>query len=318
MKKIVIALILALVMCFSCVSAFAADAWTVTCPWAPSGVAAMVNQKAAALSTTYSDDIILVATAEKGDAATLNSWSTRVKTGDKEMIFGNEGLFAITPILDPERENFTYEDFIYVENLYSAIFVLSANASNGITDIPSLKAYLEEGNEISVATNGATSPEAFLAAAMIGSMGFGDKLYIIPYESAAEAAQAAIRGETDLAISHQSQILEAWQQGGVNVIAAFDGEDIQQGPFKGVEGVGKYGYPYFRNRCLIFAKAGTDEAEIAALKALYKDILTDKEMVEWMNETMLIEADLLTEEDVLAHFENVRNIVNEYYDLVAE
>ena len=40
--------------------------WTVTCPWAPSGVAAMVSQKAASLSNTYSDKIILVADAVKG------------------------------------------------------------------------------------------------------------------------------------------------------------------------------------------------------------------------------------------------------------
>ena len=55
MKKIV-SLVLALMLCLSCVSALAAEAWTVTCPWAPSGVAAMVNQKAASLSTTYSQD----------------------------------------------------------------------------------------------------------------------------------------------------------------------------------------------------------------------------------------------------------------------
>ncbi len=37
-------------------------------------VAAMVSQKAASLSNTYSDKIILVADAVKGDAATVNSW----------------------------------------------------------------------------------------------------------------------------------------------------------------------------------------------------------------------------------------------------
>ena len=53
--------------------------WTVTCPWAPSGVAAMVSQKAASLSNTYSDKIILVADAVKGDAATVNSWVLKRK-----------------------------------------------------------------------------------------------------------------------------------------------------------------------------------------------------------------------------------------------
>ena len=315
MKKLV-SLVLALMLCLSCVSALAAEAWTVTCPWAPSGVAAMVNQKAA--STTYSQDYVLVANAEKGDTATINSWLTKYTEADPQMCFIGEGMFGITAILDPERMNFTYDDFEYVENLYSSIFVASARKELGITSIDALKAYLEEGNQIMVGTNGATGSEAFLAAALIGAMGYGDQFYLIPYESAAEAAQAVARGEVDIAVSHQSQILETWQQGGVDVFAAFDGEPIAQGPFKGVEGVGQYGYPYFRNRCFIFAKAGADEQKIADLKALYAQILTDEEMVDWLNNTMLLEADMMTEEEVIAHIDNVKNIVEEYYDLVAE
>ena len=237
---------------------------------------------------------------------------------DPQMCFIGEGMFGITAILDPERMNFTYDDFEYVENLYSSIFVASARKELGITSIDALKAYLEEGNQIMVGTNGATGSEAFLAAALIGAMGYGDQFYLIPYESAAEAAQAVARGEVDIAVSHQSQILETWQQGGVDVFAAFDGEPIAQGPFKGVEGVGQYGYPYFRNRCFIFAKAGADEQKIADLKALYAQILTDEEMVDWLNNTMLLEADMMTEEEVIAHIDNVKNIVEEYYDLVAE
>ena len=79
-----------------------------------------------------------------------------------------------------------------------------------------------------------------------------------------------------------------------------------------------FGYPYFRNRCFIFAKAGADEKKIADIKALYAQILADAEMVDWLNNTMLLEADVMTEEATLAHIENVKNIVNEYYDLVAE
>ena len=76
-------------------------------------------------------------------------------------------------------------------------------------------------------------------------MGYGDKLKITPYSSAAEAAQAVARGETNFAVSHQSQILETYQQGGVTIVCAFDGEDITDGDFAGVEGVGKYGYKRF-------------------------------------------------------------------------
>ena len=249
------------------------ETWTVTCPWAPSGVASMVSQKAASLSNTYSDKIVLVADAVKGDAATVNSWVAETKANDSELVFAGEGLFSITSILDPAKMQFSYDDFEFVENLYSSVFVMSADAKLGITSIDELKSYMDQGNQISIATNGATGSEAFLAAALFGSMGYGDQIKIVAYSSAAEAAQAVAKGETNFAVSHQSQILETYQQNGVSIICAFDGEDIADGPFAGVEGVGKYGYPYFRNRCLILARKGTDAKKIAALKELYDKIL---------------------------------------------
>ena len=88
------------------------------------------------------------------------------------------------------------------------------------------------------------------------------------YQSAAEAAQAVAKGETQFAVSHQSQIQETYQQGSVTVVCAFNEGPIENGPFAGVEGVGEYGYPYFRNRCFIMARAGTDEETVAELKAL--------------------------------------------------
>lgn len=290
--------------------------WTVTCPWAPSGVAAMVSQKAAGLSTTYSDSIILVADAVKGDAATVNTWVADTKANDEELVFAGEGLFSITSILDPAKMQFTYDDFEFVENLYSSVFVMSADSKLGIKNLEDLQTYMKAGNEITVAANGATGSEAFLAAALFGAMGYGDQMKIVAYSSAAEAAQAVAKGETNFAVSHQSQILETFQQGGVDIICAFDGEDIAEGPFKGVEGVGKYGYPYFRNRCLILARKGTDEKKVAELRELYDKILADKGMVEWLNDTMLLEVDPITNEQVAEHIENVKNIVNKYKDIV--
>jgi tripartite-type tricarboxylate transporter receptor subunit TctC len=291
--------------------------WKVTCPWAPSGVAAMVSQQAATKSTSYSDTITLVAEAIKGDAATVNTWVADTKANATELVFVGEGLLSITSILDPSKMQFGYEDFAFVENLYSSIFVLSADAELNIKNIADLKAYVEAGNEISVAVNGATSSEAFLAAALFGSMGAGDKLKLTPYQSAAEAAQAVARGETQFAVSHQSQILETFQQNGVTVVCAFDENDIANGPFAGVEGVGQHGYPYFRNRCFVMARAGTDEAKVKELKELYGKILADKEVVEWLQSTMLLEVDTMSVEDVEAHVENVKSIVNEYKDIVA-
>ena len=319
MKKRIVSLVLATVMAFAMLTGCSAkkESWKVTCPWAPSGVAAMVSQKAAAKSTDYSDKITLVAEAIKGDAATVNTWVASTKANDKELVFAGEGLFAITEILDPAKLQFSYEDFVFVENLYSSVFVLSADSNLNIQNLADLKAYVEAGNTVSVAVNGATGSEAFLAAALFGSMGAGDQLKLTPYQSAAEAAQAVAKGETNFAVSHQSQILETFQQGGVTVVRAFDEDAIQSGPFAGVEGVGAAGYPYFRNRCFILARKGTDAAKVAELKTLYDSILADNEVADWLNDTMLLEVDTMTEADVQAHIDNVKSIVNEYKDIVA-
>ena len=293
------------------------QSWKVTCPWAPSGVAAMVSQKAATKSTEYSPNITLVAEAIAGDAATVNTWVLDTEANDPELVFVGEGLLSITSILDPSKLQFSEDDFAYVENLYSSIFVLSAEAALNIKTIADLEAYVAKGEEISVAVNGATGSEAFLAASLFGKMGAGEQLKLVAYQSAAEAAQAVAKGETQFAVSHQSQIQETYQQGSVTVVCAFDEKAIENGPFAGVEGVGEKGYPYFRNRCFIMARAGTDEASVTALKELYDAILADEEVVTWLQDTMLLEVDTMSQEDVDAHVENVKNIVNEYKDLVA-
>ncbi len=320
MKKRILSLALVGAMCVTLLASCGGKknaTWKVTCPWAPSGVAAMVSQQAATKSTSYSDTITLVAEAIKGDAATVNTWVADTKANATELVFVGEGLLSITSILDPSKLQFGYEDFVFVENLYSSIFVLSADAKLNINNIDDLKAYVEQGAEISVAVNGATSSEAFLAAALFGSMGAGDKLKLTPYQSAAEAAQAVARGETQFAVSHQSQILETYQQKGVTIVCAFDEGNIENGPFAGVEGVGQHGYPYFRNRCFVMARAGTDEAKVKELKELYGKILADQEVTDWLHDTMLLEVDTMSVEDVEAHVENVKNIVNEYKDIVA-
>lgn len=293
------------------------ESWKVTCPWAPSGVASMVSQKVAAKAVDYSESINLVAEAIKGDAATVNTWIADTKANDPELVFVGEGLLSITEILDPAKMQFGYEDFVFVENLYSSVFVLSADATLNITNIADLEAYVKAGNPVSVAVNGATGSEAFLAAALFGSMGAGDQLKLTPYQSAAEAAQAVAKGETNFAVSHQSQILETYQQGGVTIPCAFDEAAIENGPFAGVEGVGAAGYPFFRNRCFIMARKGTDAAKAAELKELYGKILADEEVVTWLNDTMLLEVDTMTVADVEAHIENVKGIVNQYKDIVA-
>ena len=319
MKKRILSIALVVAMCVTLLAGCGQKSatWKVTCPWAPSGVAAMVSQQAATKSTSYSDTITLVAEAIKGDAATVNTWVADTKANDTELVFVGEGLLSITSILDPAKMQFGYEDFVFVENLYSSIFVLSADAKLNIDSVADLEAYVKQGTEISVAVNGATSSEAFLAAALFGSMGAGNQLKLTPYQSAAEAAQAVARGETQFAVSHQSQILETYQQKGATIVCAFDEGNIENGPFAGVEGVGQHGYPYFRNRCFVMARAGTDEKKVAELKELYGKILADAEVVEWLQDTMLLEVDTMSVADVEAHVENVKSIVNEYKDIVA-
>ena len=293
------------------------ESWKVTCPWAPSGVASMVSQKAASKAIEYSESLNLVAEAIKGDAATVNTWVADTKANDTELVFVGEGLLSITETIDPAKMQFGYEDFAFVENLYSSVFVLSADATLNINSVADLEAYVAAGNPVSVAVNGATGSEAFLAAALFGSMGAGEQLKLTPYQSAAEAAQAVAKGETNFAVSHQSQILETWQQGGVTIPCAFDDAAIANGPFAGVEGVGASGYPFFRNRCFIMAREGTDAAKVSELKELYGKILADQEVVTWLNDTMLLEVDTMSVADVEAHIENVKSIVNEYKDIVA-
>ena len=141
MKKRIAALFTAGALALSILTGYGGakkESWKVTCPWAPSGVAAMVSQKAAAKSPEYSDSITLVAEAIKGDAATVNTWVSSTKANDTELVFAGEGLFAITETLDPAKLQFTYDDFEFVENLYSSIFVLSADASLNIKSLDDL------------------------------------------------------------------------------------------------------------------------------------------------------------------------------------
>ena len=65
-----------------------------------------------------------MAEAVAGDAATVNTWVQDTKADDEELVFVGEGLLSITSILDPAKMQFDYDNFAYVENLYSSIFVL--------------------------------------------------------------------------------------------------------------------------------------------------------------------------------------------------
>ena len=69
---------------------------------------------------------------------------------------------------------------------------------------------------------------------------------------------------------------------------------------------------------LILARKGTDAKKVAELKELYDKILADKSVTEWLSDTMLLEVDTMTNDQVLEHIQNVQDIVNEYKDLVVQ
>ena len=87
-----------------------------------------------------SGKVHLVAEAIAGDAATVNTWVLDTEANDPELVFVGEGLLPITSIIDPAKMKFTAEDFAFVENLYSSIFVLSAAADLKINNIADLEA----------------------------------------------------------------------------------------------------------------------------------------------------------------------------------
>lgn len=313
MKRVLLQLVLLLVLVFGLTGCGSGEVetWTVTCPWAETGVAARVNVETAAKAAEVSKQFILEPTAVKGDAKTVNEWVARCDEQSKELVFAGEGMYAIAPIMAPDSLNFTYDDFVFVENLYSSIFVMSARADLDLHSVMDVQMYMSENPVVKVAVNGKASSEGFLTYAFFGSMSHADEVELIVCSSADEAAQKVANGEADFAVSHQSQILEAYENGAVTIIGAFDGEDITDGPFAGVEGVGKYGYPYFRNRCFIMAPKGVSAGKTGMLKRMYADILEQEDIAAYYDE-MMIEIDPMTEQEVAEHLENVSKIVKGY------
>lgn len=304
---IVLTLILGLVACGSQES----ELWTVTCPWAETGVAAKVNVETAAKAEEVSKQFVLEPVAVKGDAKTVNEWLKKTNAESRELVFAGEGMYAIAPIMSPDSLEFTYDDFVFIENLYSSVFVMSARADLNLHSIMDVQIYMSDDSKVRVAVNGKASSEGFLTYAFFGSMSHADDVELISCNSADEAAQAVANGEADFAVSHQSQILEAYENGLVTIIGAFDDEDITDGPFAGVEGVGKYGYPYFRNCCFVMAPKGISTGKSGMLKSMYGEIMKQKDIIAYYDD-MMIEIDPMTEQDVLEHLENVRGIVEGY------
>ncbi|NCC66314.1 MAG: hypothetical protein EOM15_16890, partial [Spirochaetia bacterium] len=137
----------------------------------------------------------------------------------------------------------------------------------------------------------------------------GITLELVSYNGANLALDAAAKGETTLAISHQSQARGSVEAGTLTPIAVFDDNSVNNEVYKNLKGVGEYGYTgFFRNRCFVLARKGTDPKVIETVRNAYLEILKKPDVVE-LFKTLMIEYDPLTRETIDAHIDAVTQIV---------
>jgi tripartite-type tricarboxylate transporter receptor subunit TctC len=316
MKKAVVLLLIVLCMLGTLSAAGKAetnlDSWpteavTVVCPWAVGGVADVVNRKAA----TYGVEVLgqpILATNELGAGGNVALTNyLKNQPNSYNLIFGGEGAFSIAPNVDgADAIQFTYADYEPIINLYSSIFVLTSDAKLNIKDLDALKAYAQ-GKKLKVAVNGVAGSEAFLAKALAKDLGI--TLELVSYNGANLALDAASKGETAFAISHQSQARGSVEAGILNPVVVFDEKGVNNEVFKNVKGVGEYGYTaYFRNRCFILARKGTDQKVVDKVRNAYLTILEKPEMREFYK-SMMIEVDPMDKAAIDGHIASVAAIV---------
>jgi Uncharacterized protein conserved in bacteria len=316
MKKFLIAV---LIVCTALTSVFANGAkeadlskWpekeiTVICPWAVGGVADVVNRKIATFGTQYLG-VPVLATNELGAGGNVALTNyLKNEPNSYNLIFGGEGGFSIAPNIEgSEAIQFKYDDFEPVINLYSAIFVMTADAKLGINDLDALKEY-GKSHRIKVAVNGVAGAEAFLVKALFKELGI--EYDLVSYNGANLALDAAAKGETQFAVSHQSQAKGSVQSGILTPVVMFNADGVKNDVYD-VKGVGQYGIKaYYPNTCCLLARKGTDPAVINKLRTAYEKMLQEPEVVE-LYKTLMIEANPMGKAEYDKHIQNVIDIVN--------
>ncbi len=285
---------------------------TVICPWAVGGVADIVNRSLAPL-VQEELGVAVLATNEPGAGGNVALSNFAVSENDGyTFILGCEGPFSILPNLeDSDSIPFSYSDFENVVNYYSSIMILTANAKLGLRTIEDIREYGRE-NRITVAVNGVSGAEAFLIRSVLETM---DLDYVlINYNGANLALAACSRGETDLAVSHQSQALSAVESGDLIPILVFDEKRTDNEPFLDVPCLAELGYrTYFPNTACLMAKKGTDPEIIEKLRTAYLKAL-DTDEIEELYETLLIEKDPMAGSEYDEHIERVVAIVRSTLD----
>lgn len=318
MKKALVCVLIAVVAVGSLFSAgksevdvdkWPTEAVTVICPWAVGGVADVVNRKAA----TYGMEVLgqpVLATNELGAGGNV-ALTNYLKNAPNShnLIFGGEGAFSIAPNVDgADAIQFTYADYEPIINLYSAIFVMTADAKLNIHDLDQLKAFAQ-GRKLKIAVNGVAGSEAFLAKALAKDLGI--TIELVSYNGANLALDAAAKGETNFAISHQSQAKGNVEAGVLTPVVVFDEHGVDNETFKNVKGVGEYGSnAFFRNRCFILARKGTDQKIIDKVRNAYLTILAKQDVIDFYK-MMMIEVDPMDKASIDQHMVAVTSIVKE-------
>ncbi len=300
---------------------------SVICPWAIGGVVDIVNRALAAYgeevfnqpivatndfirngAISISDNFLQAVTPLLGDGGNVAfSNYLDIKANEPVFIIGSENAFAVAPSLRTERPvPFDYHDFEPVISLCSAVFVMTANARLNIVDLESLKAY-GQNEPLMVAVGGTSSIEYFMLKQL--SVELGLKLEVVAYNGANLALAALMKGEVDLAVSHQSQAKQGVETGVITPVVLFDEKGSDEGTYAGVKGVGEYGYTaYCKNRSFLMARKGTNAAIIQKVYEGYKEILAQEE-IKQLYKNMMIEIEPLDSIEITRHLAEVQAMV---------
>ena len=303
---------------------------SVICPWAIGGVVDIVNRALAAYgeevfnqpivatndfirqgAISVSDNFLQAVTPLLGDGGNV-AFGNYLDTKANEPVFiiGSENAFAVTPHTRTSRPlPFEYNDFEPVISLCSAVFVMTANARLNIVDLESLRAY-GKGKTLIVAVGGTSSIEYFMLKQLFEELGL--KLEIVAYNGANLAVNALMKGEVDLAVSHQSQAKHGVETGIITPVVLFDEKGSDEGVYAGVRGVGEYGYTaYCKNRSFLMARKGTNAAVIQKVYEGYKKIL-DQEDIQQLYKNMMIEIEPLDAIAIRKHLTEVQTMVKSH------
>ncbi|MGD1821430.1 MAG: tripartite tricarboxylate transporter substrate-binding protein [Pleomorphochaeta sp.] len=282
---------------------------TVICPWAVGGVADLVNRQAAVFGEELLGQPVL-ATNELGAGGNVALTNYLKNEGNTHnLIFGGEGGFSIAPNVEgKEAIMFKYDDYMPVMNMYSATFVMTADADLNITNLDELKAY-GQTHSCKVAVNGVAGSEAFLAKALFKELGV--ELTLVSYNGANLALDAVAKGETDFAISHQSQAKGAVEGGLITPVTMFSKDYVTSDLFKDVKPVGAYGMEaYYPNTCFLLIRKGTSDEVVQKIRTAYLEIMQKPEMTALFDKLMVAPS-TWTPEEMDAHIENVIQIVKD-------